>query len=186
MWVLFATDFEILAFFMNLKSNSAGIIFSYCHTVQGILAHLSVNIKRILHYIFSLRIYSESVTTDRSLVIRVLMQVLCNKDPLTLTYGVYLAQLFPRNDPFKVLRSNSGRICKDVVRTEAEFLDEIQSKVSKSFSPCYSKSPLQLCLEISTSSNSRNLLQFLLDTVQEKGGKPDRKPYPLPYGLINL
>ncbi len=35
------------------------------------------------------------------------------------------------------------------------------------------------------SSNSRNLLQFLLFpqllyTVKEKGGKPDRKPYPLP------
>jgi hypothetical protein len=92
-----------------------------------------VNSKRILHYIFTLRIYSDSVATDRSLLIRVLTQVLCNKDPLTLTYGVYLAQLFPRNDPFKVLRSNSGRICKDIVRTEAEFLDEIQTKVSRVF-----------------------------------------------------
>jgi hypothetical protein len=39
------------------------------------------------------------------------------------------------------------------------------------------------------SSNSRNLLHIstaqLLYTVQEKGGKPDRKPYPLPYGLRN-
>jgi hypothetical protein len=35
------------------------------------------------------------------------------------------------------------------------------------FPPCYSQSPLQLCLEY---------------TVKEKGGKPDRKPYPLPYG----
>jgi hypothetical protein len=38
-------------------------------------------------------------------------------------------------------------------------------------------------------SNSRNLLQLLeLVTVhflKEKGGKPDRKPYPLPYGLRN-
>ncbi len=25
----------------------------------------------------------------------------------------------------------------------------------------------------------------LLYTVKEKGGKPDRKPYPLPYGLRN-
>ncbi len=25
----------------------------------------------------------------------------------------------------------------------------------------------------------------LLYTVKEKGGKPDRKPYPLPYGLSN-
>jgi hypothetical protein len=46
-------------------------------------------------------------------------------------------------------------------------------------------SPLQLCIDISISSNSRNLLQFLefSYTVQEKGGKPDRKPYPLPCGL---
>ncbi len=34
-------------------------------------------------------------------------------------------------------------------------------KSLKSFPPYYSKSPLQLCLEISISSNSRNLLQFL-------------------------
>jgi hypothetical protein len=31
----------------------------------------------------------------------------------------------------------------------------------KSFPPCYSQSPLQLCLEISIPSNSRNLLWFL-------------------------
>ena len=60
--------------------------------------------------------------------------------------------------------------------------------------PCYLQSRLQLCLEISISLNSRNLLQFLqfsysvtelLYTVKEKGVKPDRKPYPLPYGLRN-
>jgi hypothetical protein len=34
-------------------------------------------------------------------------------------------------------------------------------KKSSEFSPCYSQSPLRLCLEISGSSNSRNLLQFL-------------------------
>jgi hypothetical protein len=26
---------------------------------------------------------------------------------------------------------------------------------------------------------------LLINTVKEKGGKPDRKPYPLPYGLRN-
>jgi hypothetical protein len=31
----------------------------------------------------------------------------------------------------------------------------------KSFAPCYSQSPILLCLEISFSLNSRNLLQFL-------------------------
>jgi hypothetical protein len=45
--------------------------------------------------------------------------------------------------------------------TESEFLDEVQTKSLKSFSPSYLQSPLQLCLEISISSNSRNLLQFL-------------------------
>jgi hypothetical protein len=50
-------------------------------------------------------------------------------------------------------------------------------------SPCYSQSPLPLCLEISISSNSGNLLQ--LYTVKKKGGKPDRKPHLLPYGLRN-
>ena len=35
-----------------------------------------------------------------------------------------------------------------------------QDKRLRSFPPCYSQSPLQLCLEIYISSNSRNLLQF--------------------------
>jgi hypothetical protein len=74
---------------------------------------------------------------------------------------------------------------------EAEFLDEIQTKVLRVSPPCYSQSPLQLCLEISTSSNSQNLFQFLdfsycTYIVKEKGGKPDRKPYPLPYRLRKL
>jgi len=42
---------------------------------------------------------------------------------------------------------------------------------------------------ISISSNSCNLLPIstvhLLCTVKEKGGKPDRKTYPLPYALRN-
>jgi hypothetical protein len=44
---------------------------------------------------------------------------------------------------------------------EAEFLDEIQTKVLRVFLLA-SQSPLQLCLEISIYSYSRNLLQFLL------------------------
>jgi hypothetical protein len=76
---------------------------------------------------------------------------------------------------------------------EAKFLYEIQTKSLRRFPPFYSQSPLQLCLEIYISSNSRNLLQFLefsslvqfLYTVKEKGGKPNRKPYSLPYGLGN-
>ncbi len=47
---------------------------------------------------------------------------------------------------------------------------------SSDFPPCY-------CLEIYISSNSHNLLQFLLYNVNEKGGKHNRKPQPLPNGL---
>ncbi len=46
-------------------------------------------------------------------------------------------------------------------------------KSLNSFAPCYSLSPLQLDLEISISSNSRNLLHTstvqVLYTVKEKG-----------------
>ncbi len=45
----------------------------------------------------------------------------------------------------------------DLIFSDAEFLD----KSLKIFPPCCSQSPLQLCLKISVSSNSRNLLQFL-------------------------
>ncbi len=45
--------------------------------------------------------------------------------------------------------------------SEAEFLDEVQTKSLKTFSSSYSQSPIQLCLEMSFSSNSRNLLQFM-------------------------
>jgi hypothetical protein len=46
------------------------------------------------------------------------------------------------------------------LRTEAEFLDEIQTKVLRIFLLVI-QSPLQLCLEIFISPTSRNLLQFL-------------------------
>jgi hypothetical protein len=59
-------------------------------------------------------------------------------------------------------------------------LDEIQAKVLRVFLLAIQS------LEISMSSNSHNLFQFLeFVTVHCKGGKPDRKPYPLPYGLRN-
>ncbi len=57
-------------------------------------------------------------------------------------------------------------------------------KSLNSFPLCYSQSPLQLCLEISISSNARNLYSFYSSaTEHRKGEKPDRKPYPLPFGL---
>jgi hypothetical protein len=51
-------------------------------------------------------------------------------------------------------------LCADVV-TRDRILGRNPDKSLKSFIPCYSQSPLQLCLEISISSNSFNLLQFL-------------------------
>jgi hypothetical protein len=59
------------------------------------------------------------------------------------------------------------------------FLGQNPDKSFKSFPLCYSKSPLQLCLEISISSNFCSFYSALVYTVKEKGGKPDRKPHPL-------
>ncbi len=65
---------------------------------------------------------------------------------------------------------------------QAEFLDEIQTNVLRVFL-------LAIHIHISFAlrflfrqTYARNLLQFLLHTVKEKGGKPDRKPYPIPHG----
>jgi hypothetical protein len=44
---------------------------------------------------------------------------------------------------------------------ETEFLDEIQTIVFRFFLLVIHSLPIQLCLEISISSKSRNLLQFL-------------------------
>jgi hypothetical protein len=72
---------------------------------------------------------------------------------------------------------------------DTEFVDEIQTKVFRVFLLAIHSRLLQLCLEIS--SNLRNLLgflQFSYCTVVHctgKKGKPDRKPYSLPYGLRN-
>jgi hypothetical protein len=62
---------------------------------------------------------------------------------------------------------------------EAEFLDEIQTKPLRVFFFAIQKT--------STALPSLNLyfISALLYTVKVKGGKPDRKPHPLPYGLRN-
>jgi hypothetical protein len=48
-----------------------------------------------------------------------------------------------------------------VYMTRSRIVGQNPEKSLKRFYPCYSQSPLQLCIEISISSNSRNLLQFL-------------------------
>jgi hypothetical protein len=70
----------------------------------------------------------------------------------------------------------------------AEFLEEIQTKVLKVFllaihSHLYSF-PLRFLFFKLTQPLTVSTVQ-LLYTVKEKGGKPDRKPCPLPYGLRN-
>jgi hypothetical protein len=77
----------------------------------------------------------------------------------------------------------SSRLC-----AEAEFLDETQTKLLTVFLLAI-HSHLQLSVEIYISSNSHNRVysfySSLLYTVKEKGGKPDKKPCHLPYGLRN-
>jgi hypothetical protein len=59
-----------------------------------------------------------------------------------------------------------GNLLKAVSLEEAAYsrdqiLGRNPDKSRKSFLPCHAQSPLRLCLGISTSSNSLNLLQFL-------------------------
>ncbi len=54
-----------------------------------------------------------------------------------------------------IIRNTTVRIIR------VRILRRKPDKCLKSFPPCYPQSPLQLCFEISISSNSRNLLQFL-------------------------
>jgi hypothetical protein len=71
---------------------------------------------------------------------------------------------------------------------EADFLDEIQTKVYRVFLLAF----LFTCTALPWNFYFYKLTQpltvstvQLLYTVKEKGGKPDRKPYPRPYGLRN-
>ena len=75
-----------------------------------------------------------------------------------------------------------------IYRTEAEFFDEIQTKVLTVFllanhSHLYSFALSFLFLRTHVTSYYFN--SKVTYTVKEKGEKPDRKPYPLPYVLRN-
>ncbi len=61
--------------------------------------------------------------------------------------------------------SGSATSTSQNISTEAEFLDKIQTKVFR-VSSCYSQSLLQLCLEISFSSNSHHLLRISSNSHQ--------------------
>jgi hypothetical protein len=67
---------------------------------------------------------------------------------------------------------------------EAEFLDEIQAKIFKEFSSYLFTVTSTALPEISLIQPLSYFVQ-LLYTIKKKGGKPDRKPQPLSYGLRN-
>jgi hypothetical protein len=109
---------------------------------------------------------------------------------------VYVGQFQKRTHIFfsgRLFQPSQELLTQDLCKTltGGRIFGRNPDKSLQSFLPCYSQSPPQLWLEISISSNSRNLLPFLqfsyctVYTLQEKGGKPDRTPYPLPYALRN-
>ena len=67
--------------------------------------------------------------------------------------------------------------------SRGRILGRIPDKSINSFPPYYSQSPLQLCLRFPFLQT--HAMQPLTVSVKKKVGKPDRKPYPLPYGLRN-
>ncbi len=73
--------------------------------------------------------------------------------------------------------------------SEAKFLDEIQTKVLRVSSLLFTATSTALpwrFLFLQTHATSYSFYSSVLYTVKVKGGgKPDRKPYPLPYGLRN-
>ncbi len=124
--------------------------------------------------------------------LRLTLQIFDQKKPLFFYSRSYI-KIIPRacqKSPYATVPLlNCRRIYGGFIRkwfAEAEFLGR---NSDKSFPPCYSQSPLQL--EIYFSSKSRNFLQFLeFSTVTvhckgERRRKPDRKSYPLLYGLRN-
>jgi hypothetical protein len=67
--------------------------------------------------------------------------------------------------------------------TEAEFLDEIQTKVSRVFLLAIHRHLYSFALRfifLQTHATSYSFYSALLYTVKEKVGKPDRKPHPFP------
>jgi hypothetical protein len=106
--------------------------------------------------------------------------------------------------PTFTLRSNDAHLCLypyratphltsspqfvDARWAEVKFLDEIQTKVLRVFLLAIQNHLHSFALRfhfLQTHAISYSFYSALQYTVKEKGGKPDRKPYPLPYGLRN-
>ncbi len=81
------------------------------------------------------------------------------------------------------------------IRLEAEFWDEIKTKVLRVFRLAIHSHLDSFALKfliIQTHATSYDfyssgvlVVELPMYAVKEKGGKPDRKPYPLPYGQRN-
>jgi hypothetical protein len=69
-----------------------------------------------------------------------------------------------------------------LIEYEAQFLDEIKTKVLRVFRLAIHSHLYSFALKFKF---LQTLTQPLTVSVKEKGGKPDRKLYPLPYGLRN-
>ncbi len=75
-----------------------------------------------------------------------------------------------------------------VMTLEAEFFDEIQTKVFEVFLLAIHRHVYRFALRFYFFKLTQPFTVFtvqLLYSVKEKGGKSDRKQYPLPYGLRN-
>ncbi len=68
-------------------------------------------------------------------------------------------------------------------QTWGRVLGRKPNKSLKSFPSCFSQSPLQLCIDISITLLRTHAASY--SYCKGEGGKPDRKPCPLPYGLRN-
>jgi len=83
---------------------------------------------------------------------------------------------------YKIIEDGFGCTCR-----EAEFLDEIQTKVIRVFLLAIHSHVHHsfAYLFLQTHATSYSFYSALLFTLKEKGGKPDRKLHHLPYGLRN-
>jgi hypothetical protein len=99
---------------------------------------------------------------------------------------------------FLNIKESNENVCKSktvhtkgnplVDTSEAEFLDEIQTKILRVFILAVRRHLYSFDLKflfLQTHATSYSFLSALLYTVKEKGGKPDRRPHPLPYGFRN-
>jgi hypothetical protein len=76
--------------------------------------------------------------------------------------------------------ANSRVRCR-VHYSEAEFLDESQTKVFLLATQSHLYSLALRCLFLQTNATSYSFFSVLLYTVKEKGEKHNRKPHSLPY-----